>query len=125
MPIAGWQPLTRDTPAEIFPRNCLVRVTTRGLASRERQQRNASHSSQLGAKETGDNGGDVVLALPWRRFGGDLGRDGFAVAGRRAYVGDVSNSDKGTGLFTWVRCGRPRHLWGVFDAKEDFEASYI
>ena len=55
----------------------------------------------------------VMLALPWRRFDRDLGMardeaeegEGLEVCGRRLAVGDVSNSDEGTGLFTWVREG--------------------
>ncbi|CAN0285622.1 unnamed protein product [Laminaria digitata] len=52
--------------------------------------------------------GGVMLALPWRRFdrdlemaGGGEGGEGLKVCGRRLAVGDVSNSDEGTGLFTW------------------------
>lgn len=46
-----------------------------------------------------------MLALPWRRFDRDLGRGkggGLEVCGRTLAVQDVSNSDEGTGLFTWV-----------------------
>lgn len=38
------------------------------------------------------------------RGGGEEG-GGLEVCGRRLAVGDVSNSDEGTGLFTWVREG--------------------
>ena len=46
-----------------------------------------------------------MLALPWRRFGRDLGGEdgeGLRICGRCLVVGDVSNSSEGTGLFTWV-----------------------
>ncbi|CAM9401101.1 unnamed protein product [Pylaiella littoralis] len=51
-----------------------------------------------------DDGG-VILALPWRRFDQDLGRDGagegLELCGMRLAIGGVSNSSEGTGLFTW------------------------
>lgn len=63
--------------------------------------------------------GEEILALPWRRFGGDLltsdnaeghGGGGLELCGTRLVVYHVSNSDEGTGLFTWVIYGVTKFL---------------
>ena len=105
---------TFATDSEIVATDSETIATDLGSAADPRQTDAGKNATSL---ESGGAGGDaVMLALPWRRFdrdlgvaeggnGGKAGAGGLEVCGRRLAVEDVSNSDEGTGLFTWVREG--------------------
>ncbi|CAM9247790.1 unnamed protein product [Choristocarpus tenellus] len=108
----GWSPLTADTPIQRIPRTCLVHVqfvpdnaespASAGLGDSSVLERRLYSRSESGCL---DKDAEIrpraLLALPWRNFELDFGGGGLLIRDIPLFIRDVSNSEEGTGFFTW------------------------
>ncbi|CAM9749881.1 unnamed protein product, partial [Discosporangium mesarthrocarpum] len=110
----GWLSLNEETPLPSVPTTCRVlAVCAHGDGEVHAQPRNdviahenGTHSGISDGSGKGDGAGKSrpsreLLALPWRNFDLDFAGGGLILGGKPLVIRDVSNSDKGTGFFTW------------------------